>query len=467
MTGGLIAATASTATAAEAPDTDGADFNNDGFTDVAVSSPTAYVGNQKGAGAITAIYGGATSTHKVSFSQNSTGVPGTAEAIDNFGYDTAYGDFDGDGFDDLAVGTPGEDVGTDTDGGSVTILWGSANGLKGGTTLKDPRPTKHDYWGGPIEAGDFDGDGRDDLAVGSRSGAATVDFFDQGIQRDGSYGHRYTVTPPITNSQYEGPLNLHSGDVNGDGKEDLIVDGFALSGEGENSNFWLPGSDAGVTLDGVQILPGGHITDVGDTDKDGYGDIVIGMVWDEGIAGANLGGTVHVVKGNANGPYGGHQAITQDTPGVPGGSEEGDGFGQELELGDVNGDGNLDLVVGAPGENLGTVADAGSVTVLYGAADGSGITTTGAKFLDQNTPGVPNSNEKLDQFGSDVHLDDLNNDGRDDLLVGASGENEYNGAVYALNSNTDGTLSSSGGIYPSAVGVSTTGTPQFGVNFSD
>ncbi|MFM9371294.1 FG-GAP repeat protein [Streptomyces sp. Da 82-17] len=466
MTGGLVAATAPTAMAVEAPDTDGADFNNDGYTDTAVSASRASVNGHAEAGQITAIYGGATDTRKVTFGQHSAGVPGSAERGDLFGADSAYGDFDGDGYDDLAVAAPGEDIGTDTDGGSVTVLWGSASGLSGGTTIKDPRPTKHDFFGAPMEAGDFDGDGRDDLAVGARSGAATIDLFDGGIARDGSPGDHYTVLPPIHSGEGAGPFNLHSGDVNGDGREDLIVNGFSTA-DSYNANLWLPGSANGVTTTGVQRLPAGHITDVGDTDKDGYGDIVIGLHWDEGIDGANLGGTVHIVHGNANGPYGPHQAITQDSAGVPGTGEQGDGFGSELELGDVNGDGHLDLVVGAPEENLSGVADAGAATVLYGAADGSGITTSGARFLDQDTPGVPNSNEQQDYFGSDVHLDDLNGDGRDDVLIGAVGENGGNGAVYALGSHADGSLSSTSGIYTSTVGISATGTPSFGGNFTD
>ncbi|NED79250.1 VCBS repeat-containing protein, partial [Streptomyces sp. SID11233] len=64
----------------------------------------------------------------------------------------------------------------DKDGGTAAILWGSASGLKGGTTLKDPRPTKHDKYGAPLEAGDFNGDKRDDIAVGTTSGAATIDI---------------------------------------------------------------------------------------------------------------------------------------------------------------------------------------------------------------------------------------------------------------------------------------------------
>ncbi|MFC8132013.1 FG-GAP repeat protein [Streptomyces sp. NPDC057302] len=466
LTGGLLTLTATSASAAPAAtQPDDADFNGDGVADVATSAPHANVGGKDKAGQVVVTYGGAEQRHRT-YSQNSAGVPGTAETGDVFGADTAYGDFDSDGYDDLAVGAIGEDVGTDVDGGTVQVLWGSPSGLSGGSTVKDPRPTKHDRFGGPLQAGDFDGDGKDDLAVGAASGAATLDIFDDGIKRSGATGGRYTVLPPIHSGEDAGPFNLHSGDVNGDGKDDLIVNGFSTADD-YNANLWLPGSANGVTTNGVQRLPAGIVTDVGDTDGDGYGDVIIGLTWDDGIDGAHKGGTVYVVKGNANGPYGESQAITQDTAGVPGGGEKGDSFGSELDLGDINGDGHLDLVVGTPGEDLDGVADAGSVTVIYGAADGSGLSTQGAALYSQDTPGVPNANEKHDFFGSDVHVDDLNADGRGDVIVGAQGENGENGAFYILDALPDGRLAGTSGTYTSTVGISATGTARLGTNFAD
>ncbi|MFG2651718.1 FG-GAP-like repeat-containing protein [Streptomyces sp. NPDC048436] len=467
LTGGLLTLTATAATAAPAAATqpDDADFNGDGAADLATSAPHANVGGKDKAGQVVVTYGGAEQRH-VTYSQNSAGVPGSAETRDAFGGDTAYGDFDGDGYDDLAVAAIGEDVGDDVDGGTVQVLWGSPGGLSGGATIKDPRPTKHDFFGGPLQAGDFDGDGKDDLAVGSSSGAATLDIFDGGISRSGATGDHYTVLPPIHSGEDAGPFNLHSGDVNGDGKDDLIVNGFSTADD-YNANLWLPGSANGVTTSGVQRLPAGHITDVGDTDGDGYGDVIIGLTWDEGIDGAHKGGTVYVVKGNANGPYGDSQAITQDTAGIPGGSETGDAFGSELDLGDINGDGHLDLVASSSGEDLNGIADAGSVTVIYGAADGSGLSTEGAVLYSQDSPGVPNSNEKNDYFGSDVHVDDLNGDGRGDVSVGALGENGDNGAFYVLDALPDGTLAGTSGVYTSTVGIAASGTPRLGSNFAD
>ncbi|MCQ4207814.1 FG-GAP repeat protein [Streptomyces longispororuber] len=470
LTGGLFVASTGSATAATpgvaASD---ADFNGDGAADVAVSAPGAYVGGQAQAGLISVLYGGG---RHATISQNSAGVPGSAENGDHFGADTAYGDFNGDGYDDLAVGASSEDVGTDKDGGTVVLLWGSANGLQGGTTVKDPRPTKHDNFGVLLEAADLDGDGKDDL-VAATGNSATVDIVRGGFTAAGGTGGAYTLVAPLSagpkaSGDAYGVRFLQSGDTNGDGIDDLLVNGWGTYAG--SANYWFPGTPTGLKSNSWQDLPDGVVTDIGDINEDGYGDIVFGQDADGSGSSGHKGGAVLINYGSSVGPSSnGVHAIHQDTAGVPGSGEAGDGFGYELDLGDVNGDGHLDLVVGAPGEDLtGKGTNDGSVTVLYGAADGSGINNgAGAQFYSQNTPGVPNTDEKNDNFGNDVHIDDLDGDGRGDVVVGASGENGGNGAVYALHSNPDGTLSASAGIYTSTLGISASGTPKLGVNYAD
>ncbi len=396
LTGGLLAATAPTAVAAPVPlGEHDADFNGDGYADLALTSSRSTVGGKANAGQVAIVYGGATKNRYATIHQDSPGVPGGVEAGDYFGADLGTGDFDSDGYDDLVTGAPGEDVGSDKDGGTAVILWGSPSGLKGGTTLKDPRPTKHDGFGSPVEAGDFNGDGKDDIALATAYGYASVDLYRGPFTRSGATGPATVHTPPIYGDG-DGVQNLHSGDVDGDGKDDLIVNGYATS-DNMNANYWLPGTSTGVSTARAQRLTAGIITDVGDVDHDGFADVVVGTSWDEGIAGAAKGGAVHLVHGTPDGPaYGDIQTVTQSTKGVPGASEKGDWFGAELDLGDINGDGRLDLVVGLPGEDIDGVKDAGSALVLYGAADGSGITTTGSRTLHQNSPGVPNENEKED-----------------------------------------------------------------------
>ncbi|MET9448198.1 FG-GAP and VCBS repeat-containing protein [Streptomyces cinerochromogenes] len=477
LTGGLLTFAASPATAADSFKVAKADFNGDGMGDVATSAAGAYVSGQKNAGQVVVLYGSATgvsSAKRTALSQNTTGVPGTAEAGDMFGADLAYADFNGDGYDDLAVGSPSEKVGTDTNGGGLAILWGSPSGLTGkAVDVPDPAPSSHDFWGKNLAAGDFDGDGRADLVVGSS--AATLYLYKGGFTTAGAYGSRTTVKPPIesgTNDYPYGPLNLTAGDVNGDGRTDLVVDGYETTTQyGWNTNYWLPGTSGGLSTASAKTLKPGIITAIGDVNGDGFGDIVSGADWDakdpDGtvIPNASDGGRVNVTYGSASGPAT-TTGITQNTGNVPGSSEKGDAFGWELDLGDINGDGYQDLVVSSPQEDLGGVSDTGSVTVLYGSASGVN-TTSGTQSFSQDSAGVPGGNEKSDLFGADLKLDDVTGDGKADLVVG-SYENSGDGAVTYLPSNgTKLTSTGSRAFGVSTVGVSTSGTPQFGAVIAD
>ncbi|MFJ9964086.1 FG-GAP and VCBS repeat-containing protein [Streptomyces avermitilis] len=477
LTSGLLTFTAVTATAADSTTVPQADFNNDGIGDVVVSAHGAYVNGREAAGQIVALYGTATgvsSAKRTTISQNTTGVPGTAEAGDGFGGETAYADFNGDGYDDLAVATPWEKVGTDTNGGALTILWGSASGLTGkGVDVPDPAVSSHDYWGKDLAAGDFDGDGKADLAVGSSAG--TIYVYKGGFSSTGTPGGRTTIKPPIVSgsgSDPYGPMSLTAGDVNGDHRTDLIVDGYETQTDyGWNTNYFVPGTASGLNVASAKALKPGIVTGIGDINGDGYGDIVSGAGWDHTTSDGTTvpdsadGGKVNITYGSASGPAS-TAGVTQNTGSVPGTSEKGDGFGWDLDLGDVNGDSYQDVVVSAPNEDIGGVTNTGIVTVLYGSASGIN-TASGTQAFAQSTAGVPGSDEKGDLFGADVKLDDVNGDGRADLLVG-SYENGANGAVtYLPSSGTKITATGSRTLSPSTSGVSTTGTPQFGALFAD
>jgi hypothetical protein len=126
------AATGST-TQPEPPTSQQADFNNDGADDLAVGVPGQHVGAPPfNSGAVNVLYGsatGLTATGSQLFTQNTPGVPGTADEGDFFGDALATGDFDNDGFADLAVGAPFETVGTVLRAGAVSALYGTADGL--------------------------------------------------------------------------------------------------------------------------------------------------------------------------------------------------------------------------------------------------------------------------------------------------------------------------------------------------
>ncbi|MFJ5305467.1 FG-GAP and VCBS repeat-containing protein [Streptomyces sp. NPDC088350] len=478
LTGGLLTLSVTTANAADSFKVAKADFNGDGIGDVVASAPGASVGGHANAGQIVVLYGTATgvsSAKRTTLSQNSGNVPGNAESGDYFGYHTAYADFNGDGYDDLAVSSPYEKVGTDTDGGALAILWGSKNGLTGKSSdVPDPAASGHDDWGQTLAAGDFDGDGKADLAVGSS--AATIYVYKGGFSSStGKPGGRYTIKPPIhsgTTGFPYGPNHLTAGDVNGDGRTDLVVDGYETrTSNGWNTNYFVPGAASGLSIAGVKTLKPGIVTGIGDINGDGYGDIVSGAGWDATTSDGTTipdsanGGKVNITYGSASGPAS-TTGITQNSGNVPGSSEKGDAFGWDLDLGDVNGDGYQDVVISAPNEDLGANTNTGMVTVVYGSASGAN-TTTGVQSFAQSTPGVPGDDEKNDLFGADVKLDDVNGDGRADLLVG-SYENGGDGAVTYLPSNgTKIVTTGSRAISASAAGVSTAGTPQFGAVFAD
>jgi hypothetical protein len=114
----------------------------------------------------------------------------------------------------------------------------------------------------------------------------------------------------------------------------------------------------------------------------------------------------------------------------------------------VDGDGYADVAVGAPGEDIGTVADAGAVWLLRGSR--TGLTGTGARSFDQNTAHIPGTAEADDAWGAQVRLADTDGDGRAELLAAAPGENAGDGAVWLLPASGDGPLAEGSWSYGAA-----------------
>ena len=154
---------------------DVADFNGDGAADIAAGVPGEALA--AAAGAVAVLYGGAggvSATDDQLFSQDSGGVEDSEEPGDRFGASVTAGDFDADGFADLAVGAPGESVDADLAAGAVNVLYGTATGLSDaddelwhqsiGTIVNAAEAG--DEFGLSLAAGDFDGNGADDLAAG-------------------------------------------------------------------------------------------------------------------------------------------------------------------------------------------------------------------------------------------------------------------------------------------------------------
>ncbi|MFJ2766805.1 VCBS repeat-containing protein [Streptomyces sp. NPDC087300] len=426
LAAGLLAATSAHAAPATSPGGP-SDVNGDGYGDLVTASEAGVSGVPR-AGAIVVNTGsvdGISAGRVQIVTQNSAGVPGAAEENDMFGSALATGDLNGDGYTDVVAGTPHETVDGDADGGTVAVLWGAKSGLSGGTTLADPAPAAHDLFGNRLAVGDFDGDGRPELAVGT--GGDDVWIFD-GVTKTGAAGHRELSTDiaPDGSDYYRA---LTAGDFDGDGKDDLVVGGrYDEDGSFDGASLVYPGASGTAT-----VLPDeAHAAATGDFDGDGKDDLIVGSP-DANTVTAYAGGAEGLTTSR-------RRTLTQDSPGVPGVTESEDAFGEAVAAGDVDGDGFDDVAVGVEFETVDSVANTGEVVVLRGSADG--LTGTGSQVVHQGSAGVPGANEPYDRFGSAVRLTDTNRDGRADLAAAAPMENTSNGALWSLRGAADGISSS-------------------------
>ncbi|MEU0144531.1 FG-GAP repeat protein [Streptomyces sp. NPDC006288] len=427
------------------------DFDGDGYDDVLTGAPGGSDGGKQGAGYVTVQYGSASGMGTAAgiprgrtavFAQSTPGVPGTAEAGDGFGTAVATGDVDADGYDDAIIAAPGEDEGQVTDAGRVAVLHGSKDGLTAArsATLRSAAPEANARFGLAVAAARLGGaTPGDDLAVADRRGADLFTY-DAGSLR--ATGRLDTAGVPGRESIR--PASLTTGNYDGDGYADLIVSGRSLEEDGRAWSAVVMGGADGPVY--ARDLAGGTATASGDIDNDGYDDLVYGRPdrpedGNEPLTGGSVGVYLGSARGMADVDELGTpaQVWTQDTAGVPGTAELGDGFGADVSLADIDGDGHADLAVGVPGEDVGTVADAGGIRLLRGSA--AGLTAAGAKSFDQNSAGVPGTAEKGDRWGGQVRLADTDADGRSELLAAAPGENTSDGVVWWLPASAAGTVS--------------------------
>ncbi|MEN8654728.1 FG-GAP-like repeat-containing protein [Streptomyces sp. 21So2-11] len=432
------------AAAANSP-ADKGDFNRDGHADPAAGVPQATVGGFATAGQVSVVPGGRSGPYaaaKAAISQDTAGVPDASEAGDAFGRATAYGDLDHDGYADLVIGAPGEELTAGaSDEGALTVLRGTANGLVAQGASISPKQSG-DRFGEAIATGDFDADGGGDiLAVAAGSGRAyAVDGADR------------TFSAPAVLA--EGPVqdaDIATGDFDHDGFTDAAITFSTAAGP---SLTVLRGSAAGLRTADPAVLTGagGRSVAAGDLNGDGYADLAVGR------PDAPNGGQIATYHGSADGlTTTTAPAIDQATAGVPGGAEEGDGLGTSVAVGDTDGDGYADVLAGLPGEDLtaggADQADAGAVLLAHGSPEG--LSAAGSATYNTDQAGVPGAAEAADRLGSAVAVADFTGDGYADLGIGSDGENAGDGTVLTLNSGASGVVPASGLYF----GPATLGTP--------
>ncbi|MEU2783273.1 FG-GAP-like repeat-containing protein [Streptomyces sp. NPDC007110] len=450
------------------------DFNGDGYADLAVGAPGTTVNTQARAGSVSVLYGSASglSTSRKQVLKG-PGVKDPEGWRGLYGSHLESGDLDGDGYADLVSVIQDYKVDID-DGYTVQVAWGGPDGLSAQPTTLMWTPLVPAATG-LFTVADVDGDKHPDLVTLSNddwqswdpeksNGDGTV--FHGPSDREGRPAKKDYFTIAGKTQSYQ---SLTAGDVDGDGAADLAV--RTTKADGTRGVELLLGGTGGFTRKGLlkdaqgRTVPGEDAA-IGDLDKDGYGDIVVGHSSESTTGLPTKGGAVAVVYGGPQGVSTSRKAvwINQDTAGVPGAAEKGDGMGTGLSIGDTDGDGYLDVATGLPGEDLDAVTDAGAVLVLRGGA--SGLTGTGAKAFTQNTAKVPGTAEKSDRFGADTALVDADGDKRNGLVVGDPDENATDGSAWVLSTTSTGiTATGSFSFGPATMGF-TASKARFGAAVS-
>jgi len=300
---------------------------------------------------------------------------GGPQANGQFGQVLASGDFNDDGYRDLAVGAPVWDAGA-ANAGLLEIYLGGANGLTFQTSSTGSIADMN--YGAALAAGDFDGDGQDELVVGA-----------PGWDIGGNNAAGRVYVAHYNGSTYDWTHWDQSTLGLGDEPDDRFGEVFA----------------------------------VGDFDNDGYEDLAIGMPHED--LSLTDSGVLIVIYGSASGLTAtGYDWIPLSSLSAP--EQANAGLGMSLAAGDFNGDdAYYDLALGAPGFDVSGMANAGIVAVLYGGA--AGLSTSGAQVFNDGPYGTL---EAGDNFGAALATGDFNRTEtcwigflcRTDLVIGIPGQ---------------------------------------------
>ena len=469
------------------------DVNGDGYDDLIIGASGASP-NGAGSGSSYVIFGKASGFDariELSALDGSNGFRLDGEdRYDHSGYSvSSAGDVNGDGYDDVIIGARLTNH-SGFKSGSSYVVFGMASGfsasmdlsaLDGSNGFRLDGEDLYDHSGYSVSsAGDINGDGYDDVIIGAiytgdGSGSSYVVFgkasgFSASMDLsafDGSNGFRIDGE---NRGDYSGISVSSAGDVNGDGYDDLIIGAYgaghsgAYSGSsyvvfGKASDFSasmdlsaLDGSN-GFRLDGENRgdQSGTSVSSAGDVNGDGYDDLIIGAYRADNSG--DDSGSSYVIFGKASG-----FAARIDLSALDGsngfrldGVNENDQSGVSVSsAGDFNGDGYDDLIIGATGtDNNG--AYSGSSYVVFGKANGFSASIDLSALDGSNGFRLVGEN-RFDWSGTSVSsAGDVNDDGYDDVIIGATGTD-----------NNGPKSGSSYVIFGYATAVSIVGDPQAG-----
>lgn len=366
---------------------------------------------------------------------------------------SSAGDVNRDGFDDILVSAPSD--------GEAGELAGAAYLLLGGPTLMAGAPGPslsvadlkltgehpQDQAGFTVSgAGDVDGDGYDDILVssiaessnGPDAGAVYLVLGGPALMSAGSKRSLATAELKLTGGadlDRAGVSMDGAGDVDGDGFADLLIGASAADSEGFNrgaaylmlggpSLFAGPWSLRLSTAD-LQLLgeadedgAGWSVSQAGDVDGDGYPDLLVGAYGED--TGSSRAGAAYLVLGGSGLASSGTSRSLSSADLKLIGEEENDSAGGATSgAGDVNGDGFDDLLVAAH-RHEDNPTSGGAVYLILGGTALAGSTrslsSAEVKFIAES------SND--DAGWSVSGAGDVDGDGRDDLLIGAPGDND-------------------------------------------